>query len=83
MTPDLTSPHPASAPASSPSPIPVTVVPAVAVEAILQALSGLRYGQVTVIVQDGRVMQIERTDRFRLPATVATTADEPRPAGAK
>ena len=36
-------------------------------QAILQALSGLRYGQVTVIVQDGRVMQIDRTDRFRLP----------------
>ncbi|MDB5345139.1 MAG: hypothetical protein JWP89_3516 [Schlesneria sp.] len=38
------------------------------VQAILQALNGLRFGQVTVIVQDGRVMQIDRTDRFRLPA---------------
>lgn len=38
------------------------------VQAILQALKGLRFGQVTVIVQDGRVMQIDRTDRFRLPA---------------
>lgn len=37
-------------------------------QAILEALKGLRYGQVTVIVQDGRVMQIDRTDRFRLPA---------------
>ena len=34
--------------------------------AITQALSGLRYGQVTIIVQDGRVMQIDRTDRRRL-----------------
>lgn len=42
-------------------------VPEATVQAILQALSGLRYGQVTVIVQDGRVMQIDRTDRFRLP----------------
>ena len=31
--------------------------------AITQALTGLRYGQVTIIVQDGRVMQIDRTDR--------------------
>ena len=43
-------------------------VPEATVQAILQALSGLRYGQVTVIVQDGRVMQIDRTDRYRLPA---------------
>jgi hypothetical protein len=41
--------------------------PEATVQAILQALTGLRYGQVTVIVQDGRVMQIDRTDRFRLP----------------
>ena len=34
--------------------------------AITQALTGLRYGQVTIIVQDGRVMQIARTDRRRL-----------------
>lgn len=38
-----------------------------AIQAILQALDGLRYGQVTVIVQDGRVMQVDRTDRYRLP----------------
>ena len=43
-------------------------VPEATVQAILQALTGLRYGQVTVIVQDGRVMQIDRTDRYRLPA---------------
>ncbi|MFO0917070.1 MAG: YezD family protein [Planctomycetaceae bacterium] len=34
--------------------------------AILNALQGLRFGQVTLIVHDGRVMQIDRTDRFRL-----------------
>lgn len=34
--------------------------------AITQALAGLRYGQVTIIVQDGRVLQIDRTDRRRL-----------------
>ena len=30
------------------------------------ALTGLRYGTVTVIVQDGVVVQVERTDKVRL-----------------
>ena len=43
-------------------------VPATVVESILLALGGLRYGQVTIIVQDGRVIQIDRTERHRFPA---------------
>ncbi len=34
--------------------------------ALLEALQGVRYGTVTVIVQDGRVVQIDRTERKRL-----------------
>ena len=34
--------------------------------AVAQALQQMRYGQVTVVVQDGRVVQVERTDRLRL-----------------
>lgn len=34
--------------------------------ALAEALRGVRYGTVTVIVQDGRVVQIDRTDRRRL-----------------
>lgn len=41
---------------------------------ITQALEGLRYGQVTIIVQNGRVMQIDRTDRRRL-STSAESSD--------
>jgi hypothetical protein len=37
-----------------------------ALDEIRQALTGLRYGQVTAIVQDGLVIQIERTERRRL-----------------
>jgi hypothetical protein len=37
-----------------------------AMEHIRQALSGLRYGEVSVIVQDGVVIQVERTERKRL-----------------
>jgi hypothetical protein len=35
-------------------------------EAVLEALRGLRFGQVTAIVQDGVIVQIERTERTRL-----------------
>jgi hypothetical protein len=34
-----------------------------------EALRGLRFGHVTVIVQDGAVAQIERTERKRLDPT--------------
>ena len=33
---------------------------------ISAALRGLRYGTVTVVVQDGVVVQVERTEKFRL-----------------
>jgi len=42
-------------------------LPDATLQAITQALSGLQYGQVSIIVQNGRVMQIDRTDRIRLP----------------
>ncbi len=37
-----------------------------AIEQIRQALQGLRYGEVSVIVQDGVVVQLERRERKRL-----------------
>jgi hypothetical protein len=37
-----------------------------ALERVRDALNGLRYGTVTVIVQDGVVVQVERTDKVRL-----------------
>lgn len=33
---------------------------------ISDALSGLQFGQITVLVQDGVVVQIERTEKRRL-----------------
>jgi hypothetical protein len=33
---------------------------------ISAALRGLRYGTVTAVVQDGVVVQVERTEKFRL-----------------
>ncbi len=37
-----------------------------AIEQIRQALTGLRFGTVSIVVQDGVVIQIERTERRRL-----------------
>ncbi|MDX2168004.1 MAG: DUF2292 domain-containing protein [Deltaproteobacteria bacterium] len=33
---------------------------------VREALDGLRYGTVTVVVQDGVVVQVERTEKVRL-----------------
>ena len=38
-----------------------------ALDYIQSALRGLRFGQVTVVVQDGVVVQVERTERTRPP----------------
>ena len=38
-------------------------------ERIGDALRGLRYGAVTVIVQDGVVVQVDRTEKLRLSRT--------------
>jgi hypothetical protein len=36
---------------------------------IREALNGLDHGRVTVVVQDGRIVQLERTDKVRLLRT--------------
>ena len=46
--------------------------PESALTAIAAAVAGLRFGQVTVIVHESRVVQIERTERQRLSATSAS-----------
>jgi hypothetical protein len=38
-----------------------------AIEEVRDALRGLRYGEVSIVIQDGVVVQIERTERRRLP----------------
>jgi hypothetical protein len=37
-----------------------------ALDRIHSALRGLRYGTVTAVVQDGVVVQVERTEKFRI-----------------
>ena len=36
-------------------------------QALLEQIAGIRYGSVTVIIQDGRVVQIERNEKIRFP----------------
>lgn len=62
---DLPSPNGSASPGPGSAVAPLTV--------IQEALHGLQYGQVTVIVQDGVVVQVERTEKRRLkPRSSAT-----------
>lgn len=43
------------------------------IEVIKEKLSGLRYGQILLTVHDGRIVQIERTEKTRLePSSIKT-----------
>lgn len=39
-----------------------------ALEQITAALAEMQYGRLTVVVQDGRIIQLERTEKVRLAA---------------
>ena len=47
---------------------------------ILAALRGLRFGSVTAVVQDGVVVQVDRTEKFRVERREAAVAPAPRAA---
>ena len=36
-----------------------------ALEVVKQALANLKFGEVTIAVHDGEIVQIERTEKFR------------------
>lgn len=40
---------------------------ALALDRVRDALAELRFGTVTIVVQDGVVVQVERTEKVRLP----------------
>jgi len=43
------------------------------IEVIKEKLGGLRYGQILLTVHDGRIVQIERTEKTRLePSSLRT-----------
>ncbi len=39
---------------------------AYAVNRVREAIDGLRYGEVRVVVQDGVIVQVERTEKLRI-----------------
>ena len=43
---------------------------------VREKVEGLRYGVVQLVVHDGRVTQIERTEKTRLPAARENSAAE-------
>ncbi len=49
------------------------------IEAVRRHVASLRYGVVQITVHAGKVVQVERTERFRFegPAASAGTADAP------
>ncbi len=61
MPPSHNPPGPPPSPTESLAPLSETVL-----KVLADALRGIRYGTVTVIIQDGRVVQIDRTERQRL-----------------
>jgi hypothetical protein len=44
----------------------VQIIDPFLLECIAQAIGGLRFGSVEIVIQDGRVVQIERKEKFRL-----------------
>jgi hypothetical protein len=41
-------------------------LPAMPLEAIREAVESIRYGVVQLIIQDGRIVQIDKTEKIRL-----------------
>jgi hypothetical protein len=48
---------------------------------ILEALHGLRFGAVEIIVHDGRIVQIERKEKLRLNIPCPTESGNPVKSG--
>lgn len=58
-----------TSPTSAPAPVPDWIV------LVREKVEGLRFGVVQLVVHDGRVTQIERTEKTRLPSTRETSAE--------
>ena len=56
---EKSSPKPGPAPSLSPA-------SGVPIEAIQEAVESIRFGVVQLIIQDGRVVQIDKTEKIRL-----------------
>jgi hypothetical protein len=52
-------------------------------EIVRQQVGSMRFGVVQIVVHEGQVVQIERTEKVRLPAKSAKTSDAPASAIAR
>ena len=50
-----------------------------AVDLVREALRGLRFGTISLIVQDGVVVQIDRTEKRRVARANSAKSKSPRP----
>lgn len=66
--PDPTAPAKAVTTAAAPAPAPTPVSPADSewIEVIRQHVASLRFGVIQVVIHEGRAVQIERTEKYRL-----------------
>lgn len=64
--PDPTALAKAAPTAAAPAPAPVTNADPEWIEVIRQHVASLRFGVIQVVIHEGRVVQIERTEKYRL-----------------
>jgi hypothetical protein len=48
-------------------PLPADAEIELAIGRVREALRGLSFGQVTIVIHDGAVVQVERTEKIRIP----------------
>ena len=53
-------------PSAAPKAAPASPSPEIELDAIQEAVRSIRYGVVQLIIQDGRVVQIDKTEKIRL-----------------
>jgi hypothetical protein len=58
--------RPPAATSTAAAPAPAAASPGIEQEAIQEAVRSIRYGVVQLIIQDGRVVQIDKTEKIRL-----------------
>jgi hypothetical protein len=63
---DPTAPAKAVTTAAAPAPATVSSADSEWIEVIRQHVASLRFGVIQVVIHEGRVVQIERTEKYRL-----------------
>jgi hypothetical protein len=64
--PDPTAPAKAAPTAAAPAPATIPSADSEWIEVIRQHVASLRFGVIQVVIHEGRVVQIERTEKYRL-----------------